>query len=550
MATNILGIGISNAIGFRRKNLGGGHISYPGLIAAWSAKGKTNEDADRNVLKDLTGNGHDITLNNFAYSGMSGYGGYNINFLTFGNTSSNLKEKTSTKIIVNGRVGGYIYYIHPKTEVPSFKIKISGLVTDYTYVDENNIRQVIRIKEGEHILPKSYASDTITTYCGFMNPITSESTENGIIELIPEYPDALVFDGVDDYGVNENMPILEDFTLIINKNDIAIPKVRESFYISKSASVGNGAFILGFSQNKKMYYSSYGTYDLYDYKKVPILYITPNSFNGSVFSKGNAPDTEILTIGSIRPNDNRAWKGAIYSAYLFDKSLDDQEIKSFIRKHIDPEYLLPSEMPTPDVYYDFTNGDNSKGEANNVITDLSGNGNDATAHNFAWNEESGYAEGGLKFDGVDDYVRLDAFNRGFKTVFSLFTPLKENGFLYDQRGSDFLGYNFAIATFNISDIAYSSRNKKGTYINNVFNTKLKVSDLLNKKHLVHVLTDSIETTPKKVHMGTNFNKDNDSYGKIVIHKFLGFKESLTEEQIKAVINKYNLLDGVDNIDVN
>lgn len=85
---------------FRRKLLESyatNKLVYPGLIAAWSAKGKTNEDADRNVLKDLTGNGHDITLNNFAYSGMSGYGGYNINFLTFGNTSSNLKEKNLYK---------------------------------------------------------------------------------------------------------------------------------------------------------------------------------------------------------------------------------------------------------------------------------------------------------------------------------------------------------------------------------------------------------------------------------------------------------------------
>ncbi len=64
---------------FRRKLLESyatNKLVYPGLIAAWSAKGKTNEDVDRNVLKDLTGNGHDITLNNFAYSGMSGYGGY------------------------------------------------------------------------------------------------------------------------------------------------------------------------------------------------------------------------------------------------------------------------------------------------------------------------------------------------------------------------------------------------------------------------------------------------------------------------------------------
>lgn len=54
------------------------NIVYPGLIAAWSAKGKTNDDEDRAILKDLTGNGHDITLNGFAFSEMSGYGGYKI----------------------------------------------------------------------------------------------------------------------------------------------------------------------------------------------------------------------------------------------------------------------------------------------------------------------------------------------------------------------------------------------------------------------------------------------------------------------------------------
>ena len=54
-----------------------GNINYPGIIAAWSAKGKTNDDEDKATLKDLTGNGHDITLNNFSFSEMSGYGGYN-----------------------------------------------------------------------------------------------------------------------------------------------------------------------------------------------------------------------------------------------------------------------------------------------------------------------------------------------------------------------------------------------------------------------------------------------------------------------------------------
>lgn len=45
------------------------------LIASYRCYDKTNEDSDRAVLEDLTGNGYDIQLNNFAFGGMSGYGG-------------------------------------------------------------------------------------------------------------------------------------------------------------------------------------------------------------------------------------------------------------------------------------------------------------------------------------------------------------------------------------------------------------------------------------------------------------------------------------------
>lgn len=62
----------------------------PKPIAAWSAAGKTNEDEDRAVLKDLTGNGHDITLNGFAFSEMSGYGGYAQNYNIIANTKQEL----------------------------------------------------------------------------------------------------------------------------------------------------------------------------------------------------------------------------------------------------------------------------------------------------------------------------------------------------------------------------------------------------------------------------------------------------------------------------
>ena len=49
-------------------------------IASYRAYDKTNDDEDRSVLTDLTGNGHDIQLYNFAFAENSGYGKYATDF--------------------------------------------------------------------------------------------------------------------------------------------------------------------------------------------------------------------------------------------------------------------------------------------------------------------------------------------------------------------------------------------------------------------------------------------------------------------------------------
>lgn len=55
------------------------------MITRYSALGLTNEQMTENrVWKDLTGNGHDLQMKNFAWGGMSGVGGYgDENYQTF-----------------------------------------------------------------------------------------------------------------------------------------------------------------------------------------------------------------------------------------------------------------------------------------------------------------------------------------------------------------------------------------------------------------------------------------------------------------------------------
>lgn len=79
-------------------------IQHPNMVARYSPKGRTNQDSDRDCLYDLTGNGYDISLKNFGWSLMSGYGGFS---LALGpteskNSSLNYKTLTNSKLEVNG----------------------------------------------------------------------------------------------------------------------------------------------------------------------------------------------------------------------------------------------------------------------------------------------------------------------------------------------------------------------------------------------------------------------------------------------------------------
>ena len=60
-----------------KKGNNDGFPSISGMIARYSALGLTNEQmAENPIWKDLTGNGHDLQMKNFAWKGMSWVGGY------------------------------------------------------------------------------------------------------------------------------------------------------------------------------------------------------------------------------------------------------------------------------------------------------------------------------------------------------------------------------------------------------------------------------------------------------------------------------------------
>lgn len=514
------------------------NINYPGLIAAWSAAGKSNDDADRNVLRDLTGNGHDITLNNFAFSKMSGYGGYNIVnlsswYVQVATGSENVKKISLNKLQIK-IITQYLLWV-PMSAGVTFKMRCSepnaqlnfGASCQYTKISEDTY--------SVECTKSANGGLKILNYKDFLNKTIE-------FELLPEYPDALVFDGVDDYGINEEMPIQTDYTIIVKRKVIQYDTAKQCGVITKRESNDiTGAF--WFERGSDTW--SYGISTKVEAIDNDITWQNKTNYNGTPITAGNVSDTNIIHIGRLFKNDFRFLNLAFYSAYLFDRSLDEQEIKAFIRKYIDADYLLPSEIPTPDCYYDFTNGDNTS-ETRETIIDLSGNGNDAKANNFAWNEEgSGYKDGALQFDGANDNIAL-LNPKKFRTVFIVVKWETNLKMIYGQRDMSVLPgeQNNAIYT---QLQAYRARNIDGiTYLNGKKNTHVGSESIKDKKHCItEIFTNTGTDNCTGTVIGASTGPQH--FMKMSLYKFLAFKEELTEAQIQYVIEKYNLLNGVDKI---
>ena len=147
------------------------------------------------------------------------------------------------------------------------------------------------------------------------------------------YEGALVFDGVDDYGICNNLPILTDYTVICRR----VIENDTNVVASKSVVVGNGTFIFEYRDNATYSFSEY-TSGLAVNLKDSVSYQTKNSYNGSTITVGNSDDTDTLTLGIIREGDSRLLEGAIYYFALYNKSLTPEEIETE-KERLNEEWL-------------------------------------------------------------------------------------------------------------------------------------------------------------------------------------------------------------------
>lgn len=531
-------IGIGSSLLFDRRSGKGGSPIPPfndAMVDAWFMSGLSNNDSPSSI-RGVKGN--EMALKNFAYALSSGFGKYEIDFNSWTKNvnAANFTNSDSvihlTEILV---ADSKFLQTSVDATISSYKVKVEGITDDiklrYVSYAEDGTEVYTYLKNGINDLPISYKKFT-----GFAASVVG-SCNITITQLPTAYEGALVFDGVDDYGICTGLPILDDYTVvckreIINKETGSVASKRTS------SSQWNGAFI--FERNNQL--TSFGQNNYRTIQQNNVSYMTTTSYNGNTISRGSLQDTEYLVLGADGFNIdlNRAHgfsNCAIYYFALYNKSLTPEEIETE-KERLNEEWLKRSKVtiPEPDVYYDLSLKDNSS-PTRNIIDDLSGNGHDAEIFNAAYTESSGYrSDGAFVFDGVDDLALMKNVKKGFKTLFMEVVPMKIGGMMYDQRIST-ADSNFGIYN-GTGQVAYNSKNNGENFINGKINSDtIYTNDLVNKRTVVTVVNGE-ESNCKVIAIASTFSQG--VCCNMALYKLIGFYDELTPLQIEKVINDYKL----------
>ena len=348
--------------------------SITGMIARYSALGLTNEQmAENPVWKDLTGNGHDLQMKNFAWKGMSGVGGYgDENYQTF----------------YKFTLDDYVFIASlPSVEYMNFTFRVTGLQPGnkltLAFFGTTNTVYGTWDKDGIYTVDADIVEAGKPTY--FYNGYGATRGEF-TIEILPLYPGALVFDGVDDYGVCDNFPILtkeKGYTVVALRQWLSFQDIGYPTLVVNSTDRLAAFSFEDFRNETKSTWNWGRSVELSDYK-IPLLYTyqTSTSYNSkTIYAGATEEGSNILQVcrsGFYCAN------AAIWEIVILDHDATEEEltkIKDYFVKTY--PWLFPDQAWT-------VTGKTNEDEDRATIANITGNGNDLVLSNFGFAKGSGY----------------------------------------------------------------------------------------------------------------------------------------------------------------
>lgn len=355
--------------------------SFPdieGIVARYSASGLTNEQMAANpVWVDKTGNGHDLQMKNFSWKGMSGVGGY-----------GDENHQTFYKFTLDD----YVFIATPPgVKHMNFTFRVTGLQPGnkltLAFFGTTNTVYGTWNKDGIYTVDADIVEAGKPTY--FYNGYGATRGEF-TIEILPLYPGALVFDGVDDYGACDNFPILtkeKGYTVVALRQWIE-EKNDSTALVSNCKNWGqNGAFLFEYNNLRINFLNvaiSFGHVSSVDRGKSPFSYQTSKLYNGKNIEPGSFIRSNELVVGKGNKDFPTVSKVAIWELIILDHDATEEELTK-IKNYFVKTY--------PWLFFDqawTVTGKTNEDEDRATIANITGNGNDLVLSNFGFAEGSGY----------------------------------------------------------------------------------------------------------------------------------------------------------------
>lgn len=402
-----------NRIGKPSRGSSGRPYIDPEVLASLKAVcicyGKSNDDPDRAIVKNLVDPDNPFIISNAEYKLNSGYGLYGMDFLEWKSNSG--MSFTSTKLTSTkpNLSGGWLTFRNVSGLIPETKVKVSGAPREFGFIANNNgtdDKFSVTINNGVYTIPEF----TLSSASGFYINNNSGDWSNLVIEQIPSYQGAFVTDGVDDLITStktvQEMGITDEITVVSMIGQLSTSNVNNYTNTIRNQLGTTGSY-------NKIAVSAIDKTGIYGYSfdsslKCSII----NDILGDKQDYSVSAATQVENIGAkylvqgwidinglARELSSVAW----YWTVIANKVLTTDQINQVIA------YYNLDRCVEPTVWYDVQKQglSNDTPDSDWYLKDYSGNGYDMTLYNYAKTPESGINEdGGLQSDGVDDYGKV------------------------------------------------------------------------------------------------------------------------------------------------
>ena len=392
------------------------------LKAVCICYGKSNDDPDRAIVKNLVDPDNPFVISNAAFKLNSGFGKYEIS-LTDSITPARGAKVTdnSIEVVDDTFISSWIYYSKMESaEINSYSIEISGMpegkLVQYWYNNKEGVASRFDIKEdGIYTLPQSYTPADTGSNKTIGLRVQGSQSQNFVgfkVRIIPSFEGAFVTDGLDDL-ITSTKTVQE---MLGGSNEITVVSMMANLDSREILCNSNYSNTNGYNVRNTLEPNGVITMLGYTDKNG-----TTNNLNLIMGDKDSIKLVDKVNFNS----DYVFYPAQYYKAYyqvawywtiIANKVLTTDEINQVIA-YFNLDKTLKPDILCNTIKQGITNENHA--EFGDKLIDFSGNGRDIQLNNLAWKGGSGIAA--KPFETIKDYTIVSDEARQKLTIYNEFS---------------------------------------------------------------------------------------------------------------------------------